>query len=318
VEGCRIAAVCDNSATARQRASVNGVAVFSEVEEMLERETLDAVSICTPPNTHLSLSSACLERGVHVLCEKPLAVDLNSATKLVARARRSSAELFLATKFRYVPEVRIARDRILAGDIGEPLLFEIEFSSRVDMSQRWNSRREVSGGGVIIDNGCHALDLAGYLFGGIQRVLAIRVPTVQALGVEDSAVLLVSTRSGLPGQICLSWSMDSQRDTYLRVRGSQGNVRVGWRESHLHRGVDGRQEVVRLGGGYDKVKAHRGMMHACMDAMTGRGASWISYDECLATAAAVDAAYRSLETGQWQEVLSAAELALTAGAPASR
>jgi predicted dehydrogenase len=281
-----------------------GVNSYDDAAEMLEQEKLDVASICTPPDSHLPLAAACLERDIHLLCEKPLAIDYDTTAQLIERARKSRARFFLATKFRHVPEIRRARAHILAGDIGDPLLFEIEFSSVVDMSQRWNSVPSLSGGGVIIDNGCHALDLVTYLFGGVSQIQATRLPSVQQLEAEDSALLVVSAAQGVKGHITLSWSMKSQRDVYLSVRGSRGSIEVGWRESFLHHGQDSDGSRVSLGRGYDKLAAHHRMMRTCRDAIAGLCPSWITHEESLATAAGIEAAYRSLRTGQLTEVLS--------------
>ena len=153
LEGARVVAVCDSSEAARVAASQKGLAVFSDPQAMLDAVQLDAVSICAPPNQHQPLAEICFEKGVAVLCEKPLAADGATATALVQSAHRHHARFQLATKFRHVPELQKARQLMADGAVGEPLTFRIEFAGPVDMSQRWNSDPSFSGGGVLIDNG---------------------------------------------------------------------------------------------------------------------------------------------------------------------
>jgi predicted dehydrogenase len=167
IEGASVVAACDSSEAARAAGAKQGLAMFSDPQAMLDSTALDAVTICAPPHQHQPLAEICFDKGVPVLREKPLAADGTAATALVESAHRHRARFQLATKFRHVPEVQLARQLMADGAVGDPLTFRIEFSGPVDMSQRWNSDPSVSGGGVLIDNGSHALDLARYLFSPI-------------------------------------------------------------------------------------------------------------------------------------------------------
>lgn len=154
-----VVAISDPSASARAWATDAGLTAFEDPFAMLARETLDAVSICTPPAAHGPLTLAALERGLHVLCEKPLATNPADALGMLGRAAEADRHLVLATKFRHVPDIARAREVIASGEIGQVLTFEIVFSSVVDMTKRWNVQEGLAGGGVIIDNGCHAFDI---------------------------------------------------------------------------------------------------------------------------------------------------------------
>src|SRR5512139_3570629 len=148
-----VVAVCDTFLTGRRRARTEGVLAYADLERMLDCEQLDAVSVCTPPADHAEVVTACLNKGVHVLCEKPLAVTTWDALTMLPAASRRRRQLLLATKFRHVPELALARELLASGELGDPITFEISFCSPVDMSRRWNSLPHRSGGGVIIDNG---------------------------------------------------------------------------------------------------------------------------------------------------------------------
>jgi len=299
VSGATVTAVSDTSSAVRRRARETGLSAYAEPLEMIARAPLDAVSICAPPAYHAPIAIASLERGLHVLCEKPLASSGRAALRMLQTAATQQRHLLLATKFRHVPDLAIARELIGAGEIGEPVAFEIDFSSMVDMSGRWNSRRPIAGGGVIIDNGCHAFDIVTYLFGTVARVHATRLKPVQDIGVEDSATILVAAGEGLIGRIDLSWSLATGRETYVTVYGSRGTIEVGWRGSRLRAAGRPPREI---GPGYDKADAHRRMMHAFQDVLDGRAGPWITSGECLRTVAAVDAAYSSLRSGGWVPV----------------
>lgn len=305
----RVAAVSDPDAAARARATQAGVPAFATVEALLDGAALDGVVVCTPPADHAATSLRCLERGLHVLCEKPLALTTWDVLTMLQAANRAQRRVLVASKFRHVPEVARARALIAAGTIGVPVSFEVSFCSPVDMRGRWNADAAHSGGGVVIDNGCHALDITAYLFGDIRRIQATRLRALQALAVEDSAALQVWAGDGVVGRVDVSWSLATPRDSYLVVHGAEGSLEVGWQGARCKtRG--GAWEGI--GGAYDKLAAHRAMLGAFVEAIHGTAPGWISARECLQVVAAVDAAYRSLESGnsEWVAIQGARELDL--------
>ncbi len=297
-----VSAISDPSDDARQRAAGLGLGAYATPNEMFDSCELDAVMICTPPSEHAAIANYALEKGLHVLCEKPLATTSADALSMLKAASREKRHLLLATKFRHVEDIRAARDLIASGEIGEPLGFDVSFCSRVDMSGRWNSDRHLSGGGVIIDNGCHAFDIVSYLFGTVTRVQATALKPLQEIDVEDSATIQVRATHGVIGKIDLSWSFFTGRDSYLTVQGSEGIIEVGWATARFKR--DNGEWQPLNGGRYDKIGSHSRMFGSFVDVISSpeSAAPWISSVEALRTVAAVDAAYKSMETGTWEWV----------------
>ena len=240
-----------------------------------------------------------MNAGVAVLCEKPLAIDLASAQELIGGASQAGVEFQLATKFRHVPDIRKARDLIHHGIIGDPLTFHVEFSGMTDMSNRWNSNSSLSGGGVLIDNGCHAVDTVRFLLSGIVKIQGVPLRPVQHLPVEDSAMMLATTDCGATGKITLSWSMKSWGDYYISIQGTRGMIQIGWKKSFLH--VEG-EAPVEIGTGYSKLGAHKRMMGMFRDLVRGSEERWISNEDALASSTVIEAAYRSMQTSRWARV----------------
>lgn len=301
VEGAEVVAVCDPSPAARKRAREMGIKVYSDPAVMLETANLDGVTIATPPADHAEIAIACLDRGLHVLCEKPLALTTWDALAMLKAAARNKRQLLLATKFRHVPELATARELIANGKLGVPVAFEVSFCSPVDMSKRWNAQRRVAGGGVIIDNGCHAFDIMSYLFGSVTRVQTNLHRPLQKIGVEDGATIQVRAGDGVVGKADVSWSLSTGRNSYVKVHGSLGTIEVGWQETRVkYLGKDWET----IGGSYDKIDAHRRMQECFVATSQSDGATqpWISTVECLRTVAAVEAAYRSVHSGGWEWV----------------
>ena len=220
---------------AREFAERFGCRAYGSYEAMIANDRIDAIVICTPPLWHESIAVDCMERGYHVLCEKPLAITLDSAYRMADVARRTGVVFTMASKFRYVPDVMRAHQLITEGAIGDVILFENSFTSRVSMSGRWNADPVISGGGVLIDNGTHSVDIMRYFLGPVDVVKAVAGRRVQDLDVEDTVHLFAISESGVMGNVDLSWSIDKQTESYLRLYGSKGTISVGWRSSAYKR-----------------------------------------------------------------------------------
>jgi predicted dehydrogenase len=189
------------------------------------------VLICTPPSAHAQIAGHFLAKRIAVLCEKPFAVDLTAARALAAASEAHHTLLTMASKFRYVQDVIRAKSILASGILGDIILFENVFASRAKMADRWNSDPAISGGGVLIDNGTHSVDIIRYFLGPIAEVLAVEGKRVQTLAVEDTVQMFVRTASGARGTVDLSWSIDKERDSYIEIHGANGTVKIGWKES---------------------------------------------------------------------------------------
>ena len=102
---------------------------------LLEEADVDAVLVCTPPVTHPEIVLQAIERGRHVLCEKPLAIDVQSASEMVAAADRAGVVFTMGAKFRFVDDVIRAQQIVRSGILGELIVLENSFASRVDMTR---------------------------------------------------------------------------------------------------------------------------------------------------------------------------------------
>jgi predicted dehydrogenase len=284
---------------ARALAEECGCPAYADHTALARATELDAVLVCTPPVFHPALTIELLERGIGVLCEKPLAIDSGSAEAMCEASRRSGALFTMASKFRYVEDVVRARSLVASGVVGDVVLFENAFTGRVDMEQRWNGDASISGGGVLIDNGTHAVDLLRYFLGPIDEVQAVEGKRLQNLPVEDTAQLFVRSRDGVMGTIDLSWSIDKRLDDFLRIHGSEGTLRVGWQGSYYARHGS---PWVRFGDGYDKLQAFIGQLRNFTAALRGEEALRVSAEDGLASVRVIEAAYRSLETSRFVPV----------------
>ena len=273
---------------------------FESYVTMAQSLELDAVIICTPPITHREISIYFLERQINVLCEKPLSVDVQSAIDMVETSARSGAILTMASKFRYVEDVIRAKSLVLSGVLGEIVLFENAFTSRVDMTGRWNSDPAISGGGVLIDNGTHSIDIMRYFLGALAEVQVIEGKRIQSLAVEDTVRIFTKSASGVVGNVDLSWSINKELDSYIRIYGAQGTISIGWKESKYRQSSS--PEWIKFGNGYNKIQAFSSQIENFSKAILGQETLLITPQDSIASVEVIEAAYRSMNQTQWTGV----------------
>jgi len=296
-----IVAVCDiNEESARAFSTRIGCPAYSDVDELTPDLGIDAAIVCTPPATHEQVSIGFLRRGIHVLCEKPLSTSVAAASRMLEAAKRYDTILTMASKFRYVSDIRMAKALIDVRAIGDLVLVENAFTSRIDMTNRWNANPSISGGGVLIDNGTHAVDILRYFMGHLSDVQIVEGRRVQGLPVEDTVRLFVRNDDGVMGTSDLSWTIDKEMSTYLRLYGSEGTILVGWKESKYRR--RGEEDWTPFGRGYDKVQAFRSQIINFCEAICGETELLITPRDALASVETIGAAYAALERNRWETI----------------
>jgi predicted dehydrogenase len=300
LDDVELVAVADPMEQAREKvAARTGVPAFASHEALAQDAAVDAVLVCTPPSTHTEVARHFIEHDIAVLCEKPLAIYPERARRLIALADERNVLVTMASKFRYANDVAEAKRILDSGAIGETILFENVFASRVPMDGRWNADPAVSGGGVLIDNGTHSVDIARFFLGPIVEVSAVEGKRVQGLAVEDTAEMFLRSADGAMGTIDLSWSIDKAVDSYIGIYGSEGTIQVGWGASRYRR-ADG--DWIDFGTGYDKIAAMSAQVRNFCRAVAGAEDLLITADDAIASVDVVAAAYRSMGRNHWVAV----------------
>lgn len=303
MEDAAVGAVVETRLAAGQAfAEENKCPYFDDYRDPRIAEATDVVLLCTPPNTHHEIAKHFLENGLHVLCEKPLTLTSEEAADLVATARARGLVLMMASKFRYVDDVIKAKAIIESGLLGTPVLFENVFCAKVAMHGRWNAEPAISGGGVLIDNGTHSIDVARYLLGPVANVQAHIGVGTEGLPVDETVRLHFRSASGVLGTVDLSWSITKETDAYVSVYGSAGTLHVGWKGSRYRQ--EGSKEWVPFGAGYGKLAALKGQLSNFVGCVRRTAMPLISPDDALASVRAIEAAYASARSGAWAPVES--------------
>ncbi|MHB0878631.1 MAG: Gfo/Idh/MocA family protein [Anaerolineae bacterium] len=145
-----------------------GARAYTDALAMLDGERLDAVSVCTPPRSHCELTVAAARRGVHVLCEKPMAPGPEECDTMIDACEHAGVTLLLGFKKRSSPAFRLLKEQV--GEWGPLLMGQVRFQlGPVPKAWFWD---EADGGGPLIENAAHALDMLRFLFGDAERVYA--------------------------------------------------------------------------------------------------------------------------------------------------
>ena len=224
----RLVALCDASETrAGQFASEFGGAAFTQLSQMLSMARPDVVLIATPHPLHKEPTVQALASGVHVLVEKPLAASVSDCDAMIAAARQSGKTLGVISQRRFFEPVLRMKQAIDTGKIGKPVLgFFLMYSWRsleYYKSDPWRGKWDTEGGGVLVNQSPHQLDILRWFMGPISEVQGyystLNHPGVE---VEDTAVASLKFANGGLGSILASVSQKPGIHTKVHVHGSNG------------------------------------------------------------------------------------------------
>lgn len=238
-DGCEVTAICDLDAERlRLIADQKGIPqTFTDVHSLFSSGEIDAVSICTPNALHAPLSIHALEAGLHVLVEKPMAMNTAEARGMVDVARRQNRKLAVHFNHRMVPHVQALRRMVDEGDFGELYFGRTTWHRRKGIPERqaFLSRRH-AGGGAMIDLGVHQLDQLLFVMGHprIESLSAqvytkfadVDVPHLD-MDVDDFSVAFLRFENGATAHMEISWAGHHHIHEHrvLQVYGTQAGAR---------------------------------------------------------------------------------------------
>jgi len=200
-------------------------------EDLLDKEALDFVDICTPPGSHAMLVRQALARSLHVLCEKPLVVSPEELRGLPALSAEKQRAVVTVHNWRYAPAVARIAELIAAGTLGE--LRRVRWqtlrnkpAATVGDAENWRVDPAQSGGGVLVDHGWHALYVVSGWMRAAPRTVAARLETRKhhEWPIEDTADLFLVYPTA-SAEVLLTWA-DPERANRAEITGSQGVLRL--------------------------------------------------------------------------------------------
>lgn len=225
VEGSNLVAVADSDRPAAERLAMQmGAQAFSNWEAVIELPDVEAVIVCTLPHLHAAISIAAMEARKHVLCEKPLARTVEEAAAMVHVARQQSVTLKCGFNLRHHAVVRQVRHWVDQGALGDLFFVRARYGigGRPGYDQEWRANAKVSGGGQLMDQGVHLLDLCRWFLGDFTSVVGFLATYFWEVSpLEDNAFALLQTRRGQVASLHVSWTQWKPLFSF-EVFGSEG------------------------------------------------------------------------------------------------
>jgi UDP-N-acetyl-2-amino-2-deoxyglucuronate dehydrogenase len=228
-----LVAVADNSMDKAGRLSegFTGTRLFTDYEEMLKMEEIDVVCVCTPSGTHADVTVASAQAGKHVLCEKPLEINADRMTAMIDACRDSGVKLGCVFQRRLMPAMLHARKALQDGKIGRPVLgnayLKYYRSPEYYKSGGWRGTWKLDGGGALMNQGIHGIDLIQHLMGDVESVFAYTAALARDIEVEDTAVAALKYKNGAFGVIQGATSVYPGQETRFELHGDQGTIEFG-------------------------------------------------------------------------------------------
>lgn len=323
VAGARISAVYSQNADMAQSLAADcGANVFLSLEELLAASEIDAVLIATPSGTHEEIAVSCLRSGKHVLCEKPLEITTARVRRMVEEAKHNGAILAGFFPLRCGFGAKAIRRALDDNRFGR-LTF---LSARVKwwrdqdyyQSSKWRGTFELDGGGALMNQGIHAVDLIQWMGGAVKDVTAFSATLAHpGLKVEDSLTACLRFESGALGTIEAGTSSYPGLALSIEISGDRGTAILvddqieSWNFSE----EIAEDVLIRAGGKDDQIQGgasdpraitcegHRQQISEFCSAIRGESNSIIDGSEAGKSVAIVETIYRSALSGKAEAVV---------------
>jgi predicted dehydrogenase len=202
---------------------------YADWRDLVADPEIDAVYVATPVHLHAPQTIFAAEHGKHVLCEKPMALDLTQCDRMIAASQTHQTKLSVAYYRHLYPLLRRVREIIQAGEIGRVILAQINAFERFNPSPEdpryWFLRREQAGGGPMFDFGCHRVEVFLHLFGRVDRIASSVGRILFEREVEDTAVAIIEMQSGTRAVLSVTHAAVHSQDT-LDLFGSEGSIHI--------------------------------------------------------------------------------------------
>jgi len=271
------------------------------LETILEDRSIGAIALLTPPNTHLELVERCAAAGKHILLEKPLEITTARAQEMVSACRRAGIKLGVVLQHRHKPAAerlsQVLREGALGALVGASAIIRLwRPQSYYDEPGRGTKARD--GGGVLLTQAIHTLDVLLWLVGDAAEVNAYAATTaVHRMECEDLVCAAVRWQSGALGVIEATTAAYPGASERIELLGTRGTATLAGTALEL-RFVDGQREALAADGsgggtGADPMAFphdyHRGVWRAFLDALQGGGEPRVNGEEALRVHRLIDA-----------------------------
>jgi len=274
---------------------------FTDYKDLLNNIDADAVIIATPTHLHKQMAIDCLNAGKDVLVEKPLARNSSEGIEVIECAKKNNRKLMVGMNLRYRPDSMLIRSLIDAGEIGKPFYIKCGWIRKQSSSEKWFTKREEAGGGVILDLGVNLVDLALWL-ADYPKAISISTKNYfhNSRNLEDTSLSFIRCEN-LTISLEASWSMAEEKDIfYTNVYGTKGSIGANpfklikvMADDHMDLGstfVDSPTEAFK--------KSYLNELKSFIGAIRGLNPVFSSGEEALQLLQIAEAMYKSAEKDQ--------------------
>jgi predicted dehydrogenase len=202
---------------------------YGDWRELIADDGIDAVYIATPVYLHAEQTVAAAEAGKHVLCEKPMGMGVGECDRMIAACEANGVKLCIAYYRHFYPVIQRAKAVIASGEIGEPVIAQINaferFNPQPGDERYWFVKRELSGGGPMMDFGCHRIEVLMNICGPIRSTASVVGNVLFDREVEDTAIAAFEFEQGARATLTVTHAAFEAQDT-LDVFGSEGSIHI--------------------------------------------------------------------------------------------
>ncbi|HTR67644.1 MAG TPA: Gfo/Idh/MocA family oxidoreductase [Terriglobales bacterium] len=229
IPGLAIAAIYGtNAAKVNRLAHQYGGRPYDDLTAFVNHRPMDFVAIGSPSGLHAAHGVAAVSRGLHVLTEKPIDISTERADVLIEAARAANLKLGVMFQDRFKPGIQRFKQYIEAGVIGKPLLVDARVkwyrSPEYYSDSKWRGTLTLDGGGAVINQAVHTIDLLLWVFGDVARVQAGTATALHAIEGEDTAIALLHFASGALGTLVATTAAFPGYPRRIEATGSEGTL----------------------------------------------------------------------------------------------
>ena len=213
---------------AKAFAAEHGCRAFATMTELLSCKEVDIVNVCVPSGLHAEVAIAALNAKKHVVVEKPMAITKEQIAAIIAAAENNGGKVAVITQYRFTPATQKVKKALDEGKLGKLLLadFSGKYYRSADYyaSAAWRGTMAMDGGGALMNQGIHGIDVIQYLLGGVKSVQATCRTLRHDVEVEDSAYLLVEYNNGAIGCIHGTTVASPGYPRRIEINGTKGSI----------------------------------------------------------------------------------------------
>lgn len=229
-EGAALYAVCDilPEKAAEFQKKFGAEKKYTDYHDLLADPLVDAVCICTPSGMHGQMAADAAKAGKHIFCEKPMEITAEKINWMIKEIRKYPVKMGCVFQRRTFPEAMAVKQALESGKFGKILVADAYLkyyrSPEYYKSAGWRATWEWDGGGALMNQGVHGIDLIRWLTGEIDSVYAVTRTQLHSISVEDTAIALVRYQNGAVGVIEGTTCVSPAQDTRFEIHCEKGSI----------------------------------------------------------------------------------------------